>query len=84
VSIVPGIPQTFSISVICFTEMKFKSQSPSVTPSVLVFISFPLHVILRVEAAFASTTMPKTSTKMQTVWRFDIATHPNGRRDLPS
>jgi hypothetical protein len=46
-------------------------------------VRFPLHVILRVEAAFPSTIMPKTSTKMQTtVRRLGIATYTNDRYDV--
>jgi hypothetical protein len=75
VSTVPGIPQTFSISVISFTDMKFKSQLPSVTPSARVLVRFPLHVILSVEAAFPSAIGTKASEKMQAnVKRRDIAT----------
>jgi hypothetical protein len=63
--------------------MKFKSQLPRVTPSVGVLVSSPVHVTLRVEAAYASTIMSKTSTKMQTnVRRLGIATYPNGRYDM--
>jgi hypothetical protein len=78
---VPGIPQTFSISVIAFTGKKFKSHSPSVTPSALVLVRLPLHVILSVEAAFSSAIVPKTSKRMhRTVMRLSIATtSPNGR-----
>jgi hypothetical protein len=55
--------------------MKFKSQLPSVIPSVRVLVRFPVHVILRVEAAFASTIVPKPSTKMKAnVNRLRIAT----------
>ena len=71
---VVAMPHTSSISVICFTEMKFKSQSPSVTPSALVLVRLPLHVILRVEAAFPLGMVPKTSVKMKiNVRRFGIA-----------
>ena len=71
----PGIPHTCSISVICFTEMKFKSQFPSVTPSALVLVRFPLHVILSVEAAFPSIIVLRPSERMQkNVRRFAIAT----------
>jgi hypothetical protein len=84
VSTVPGNPQTLSISSICFTDMKLRSHWPSVTPSARVLVSSPVHVILRVEAAFASTSMPKTSTKMQMNGkRFGIATYKNGRYDMP-
>jgi hypothetical protein len=84
VSTVPGNPQTLSTSSICFTDMKFKSQLPRVTPSARVLVRFPLHVTLRVEAAFALTIVPKMSTKMQTnVRRFGIATYKNGRYDMP-
>jgi hypothetical protein len=65
VSTVPGIPQTFSISVIAFTDRKLRSHWPSVTPSARVLVRFPLHVILSVEAAFPSTIVPETSEKMQ-------------------
>jgi hypothetical protein len=80
-STVPGIPQTFSISVIAFTGKKFRSHSPSVTPSALVLVRLPLHVILSVEAAFPSAIVPKTSRRMhRTVMRISIATtSPNGR-----
>ncbi len=72
---VPGIPQVSSTSVISFTVMKFKSQFPSVTPSSRVLLRLPLHVIFRVEAAFASAIVPKTSEKMQiNVRRLNIAT----------
>jgi hypothetical protein len=55
--------------------MKFKSQFPSVTPSALVLVRFPLHVILSVEAAFPSTIVPRPSKKMQkNVRHFIIAT----------
>jgi hypothetical protein len=55
--------------------MKFKSQFPSVTPSALVLVRLPLHVILRVEAAFPLGMVPKTSVKMKiNVRRFGIAT----------
>jgi hypothetical protein len=64
VSTVPDIPQTFSISVIAFTDRKLRSHWPSVTPSARVLVRFPLHVILSVEAAFPSTIVPKTSEKM--------------------
>jgi len=75
VSTVPGIPQTFSISVISFTDMKFKSQLPSITPSACVLVRFPLHVILSGEAAFPSAIAAKASEKMQAkVKRRDIAT----------
>jgi hypothetical protein len=74
-STVPGIPQTFSISVIAFTGKKFRSHWPSVTPSALVLVRFPLHVILSVEAAFPSAIVPKTSKRMhRTVMRVSIAT----------
>ena len=71
-STVPGIPQVFSISVISFTEMKLRSHSPSVTPSVGVLVRFPLHVILIVEAARASTIVPKTSKNQRIVRCFAI------------
>jgi hypothetical protein len=82
VSTVPGIPQTFSISVIAFTDTKLRSHWPSVTPSARVLVRFPLHVILSVETAFPSTIVPETSEKMQTnVRRFNIATTAeNGRQ----
>jgi hypothetical protein len=64
-STVPRNPQVSSISLIRFTEMKFKSQSPSVTPSVRVLVRFPVHVSLRVEAAFASINVPRTSQRVQ-------------------
>jgi hypothetical protein len=71
----PGIPQTFSISVIAFTGKKFRSHWPSVTPSALVLVRFPLHVILSVEAAFPSAIVPKMSKRMhRTVMRVNIAT----------
>jgi hypothetical protein len=54
---VPGIPQTFSISVISFTDRKFKSQLPSVTPSTRMLVRLPLHIILSVEAALHSKIM---------------------------
>jgi hypothetical protein len=77
---VPGIPQALTISVIAFTGKKFRSHSPSVTPSALVLVRLPLHVILSVEAAFPSAIVPKTSKRMhRTVMRFSIAiTSPNG------
>jgi hypothetical protein len=80
---VPGIPQTSAISVISFTGMKFKSHWASVTPSARVLVRFPTHVILRVEAAFASTVVPKTSEKTQkNARRFDIATKVPDVRNL--
>jgi hypothetical protein len=84
VSTVPGIPQTFSTSVISFTDMKFKSHWPSVSPSAGVLVRFPLHVILSVEAACASPVAPKTSVKIQMyVKRVDICDHsPKDRLDL--
>jgi hypothetical protein len=72
VSTVLGIPQTFSISVIAFTDMEFKSLLPSVTPSSRVLIRLPLHVILSVEAAFPSTIVPKTSKMLIIARRFAI------------
>ena len=73
---VPGIPQMLSISSICFTDMKFGSHWAIVTPSARVLVRFPVHVILRVEAAFASAIVPKLSEKMQrNVRHFDIATN---------
>ena len=71
-STVPGIPQVFSISVISFTEMKLRSHWPSVTPSAGVLVRFPLHIILSVEAARASTIMPKTSENQRIVRCFAI------------
>jgi hypothetical protein len=71
-STVPGIPQVFSISVISFTEMKLRSHWPSVTPSAGVLVRFPLHIILGVEAARASTIMPKTSENQRIVRCFAI------------
>jgi hypothetical protein len=47
--------------------MKFKSQLPSVTPSVRVLVGFPLHVNFRVEAA--SAIVLKTSEQMQKIAR---------------
>jgi hypothetical protein len=58
VSTVPGIPQTFSISVISFTDMKFRSHWPSVSPFACVLVRFPLHINRRPEAALASTIVP--------------------------
>jgi hypothetical protein len=70
------------ISSICFTDMKFKSHWPSVTPSARELVRFPLHVNLTVEAAFASAIAPRTSERMQIdVRHFDIATTAKGRRD---
>ncbi len=55
--------------------MKFKSHRPSVTPSARVLVRFPVHVILRVEAAFALTIVPKPNAKMNiNVKRRAIAT----------
>jgi hypothetical protein len=71
-STVPGIPQAFSISVISFTEMKLRSHWPSVTPSAGVLVRFPLHIILSVEAALASTTVPQTSKNQRIASRFAI------------
>jgi hypothetical protein len=63
--------------------MKFKSQLPSITPSDRVLVRSPVHVNLRVEAAFPLSIVPDTSKKMQTsVRRFNIATYPNGRHDM--
>ena len=61
---VPGIPQMLFISSICFTDMKFRSHWAIVTPSARVLVRFPVHVILRVEAAFPSAIVPKPSEKM--------------------
>jgi len=73
---VPGSPQIVSISSICFTDMKFRSHWPSVTPSERVFVRFPLQVILSVEAAFPSAVAPRMSDRMQKdVRRFDICDH---------
>jgi hypothetical protein len=75
-SAVPGIPQVFSISSIAFTDMKFRSHLPRVTPSERVLVRLPLHVILSVEAAFASVIVPKTSAKIPAhMKRFDICDH---------
>jgi hypothetical protein len=55
--------------------MKLRSHWPSVTPSVRVLVNYPLHVTLRVEAAFESAIVPKESTKINVnVKRFAIAT----------
>ena len=52
-------------------------------PSCRVLVRLPLHVILRVEAAFPSAILLRTSERMKTnVRRVDIATCPNGRFDI--
>src|SRR5262249_59798922 len=56
--------------------MKFRSHWPSVTPSARVLVRLPLHVILIVEAAFASAVAPRKSERMQRNVRcFDICDH---------
>ena len=69
-STVPGIPQVFYISFISFTGMKFKSHSPSVTPSLRVSVSSPVQVNLSVDAALAAAAAAdKTSEQMQEIAR---------------
>ena len=65
-----------TISVNSFTEMKLRSHWPSVTPSAGVLVRFPLQVILSVEAALASTIMPKASEQMQRIVRRSAITRP--------
>jgi hypothetical protein len=61
--------------------MKFRSHWPSVTPSARVLVRLPLHVILIVEAAFASAIAPKKSETMQRDVRcFDICDHKSDGR----
>jgi hypothetical protein len=69
VTVVPGVPQTSSISFICFTDIKLRSHWPSVMPSARVLIRLPLHVNFSVEAAFASAIALKTSAQMQPIAR---------------
>jgi hypothetical protein len=69
VTVVPGVPQTSSISFICFNDIKLRSHCPSVMPSACVLIRLPLHVNFSVEAALAWTIAPKTSAQMQPIAR---------------
>src|SRR6516225_4532302 len=56
--------------------MKFRSHWPSVTPSARLLVRLPLHVILIVEAAFASASAPRKSERMRRNVRcFDICDH---------